>query len=106
MANYEHEFSHFPEKNITLHKFVNINDNKIDLIADESTYEDALSLFDYCNGNRFARRIMDITIKKLAENKIISKQPDETVSKYSKTHLFTCSVNVKRYLKLKEDKRW
>lgn len=82
------------------------DDNKIDLIADESTYEDALSLFDYCNGNHFARRIMDITIKKLIENKIISKQPDETVSKYSKTHLFTYSVNVKRYLKLKEDKGW
>ena len=32
MANYEHEFSHFPEKNITLHHFVNIDDNKIDLI--------------------------------------------------------------------------
>ena len=82
------------------------DDNKIDLIADESTYEDALSLFDYCNGNRFSRRIMDITIGKLIENKIISKQPDETISKYSKTRLFTYSVNVKRYLKLKEDKGW
>ena len=82
------------------------DDNKIDLIADELTYEDALSLFDYCNGNYFARRIMDITIKKLIENQIISKQPDETVSKYSKIHLFTYSVKVKRYLKLKEDKGW
>ena len=82
------------------------DDNKIDLIAGESTYEDALSLFDYCNGKYFARRIMDITIKKLIENQIISKQPDETVSKYSKIHLFAYSVSVKRYLKLKEDKGW
>lgn len=29
-----------------------------------------------------------------------------SVSKYSKIHLFTYSVNVKRYLKLKEDKGW
>lgn len=77
-------------------------DNKIDLVADESIYEEALQLFDYYNGNRFAIKIMDTAIKELIKNKIISKKPDEAVSEYSKTRLFIYQVNERRYLKLKE----
>lgn len=32
MANYEREFSHFPDQKIVLHNFVNVDDSTIDLI--------------------------------------------------------------------------
>lgn len=78
-------------------------DNKIDLIADESSYDDAISLFDYCNGNRFARRVMDVAIKELIKNKIIGEYPIDAESALSKTPLRLYQVKMKRYLKIKED---
>ena len=78
-------------------------DNKIELVADESTYEDSLRLFDYYNGNRFTKRIIKCAIDELSKNKIIDN-PIKFKTKYDNGVLYR--VNVHRYQKLKEEKYW
>lgn len=77
------------------------SDNKISLVADNQTFEDALYLFDYYNGNHFVKRIIEITISELSKNKIIEKQC-EYKNKYSKSAVY--KVKVKRYYKVDPSK--
>ena len=87
-----HPYNAFPER-----------DNEIEVIAEESTYDDALRLFDCYNGNHFAKRIMDIAVKELIKHHIIRREPDVAICKLINTKYLLYSFNIRRYEKLKED---
>ena len=92
------------ESNIPDNPYPN-SENEIRLIAEESTYDDALLLFDYCNGNHFARRIMDITVKELNKHDIIRYEPKEVLNKFINIKILLYSFNIRRYEKLKKDSK-
>lgn len=79
MANYEHEFSHFPEKNITLHNFINIDDSKIDLINKidelraEKKFEEAQKFIEE-NADRLKQCIVDAITFRTWEEEIYNTQ--------------------------------
>ena len=73
MANYEHEFSHFPEQKIVLHNFKDIDDSTIDLInkIDElrasHNFEEAQKFIEE-NADKLKQSIADaITFRTLVE---------------------------------------
>lgn len=79
MANYEHEFSHFPDQKITLHRFANIDDSKIDLInkIDElrtnHNYDEAQKFIEE-NADRLKQYIVDAITFRTWEEEIYNTQ--------------------------------
>ena len=77
------------------------SDDAISIAADDSTFEDALYLFDYYNGNLFVKHVFDKATSELEKNKIIEKLCEYKAG-FSKCTLYR--VMVKRCYKVDESK--
>lgn len=79
MSKYEHEFSQFPEKKITIHKFKNIDDNIAPLINQinslrlQGLYGQAASIINK-NKDLLAQYIVDAVTYRTWEEEIYNAQ--------------------------------
>ena len=97
MANYEREFSHFPDQKIVLHNFVNVDDstidliNKIDELRNNKKFAEAQNFIEQ-NADKVKQCIADAVTFRTWEEEIYNTQ---VYAKQVQQRMVICPSNTK-----------